>query len=149
MQTTNAGPVLTIINNFCEIYANRVILPDQCRNQLQKKTEVPLQERRFLWSTQDSSVCAVERKENAQLPSGVSADGWADTSWCLRNICNSRGLSVARPLQQTSTQLSNYSVQVDFSFTLKQSNSVLNWFSSWNKNQDISDLMSFYFHNHC
>ena len=74
IQTTNAGPVLTIINNFCELYANRVILPDQCRNQLQKKTEVPLQERLFLWSTQDFSVCAVERKENAQLLSGVLAD---------------------------------------------------------------------------
>ena len=74
MQTTSAGRVLKIINNFCEIYASRFNLPDRCRNQLQKKTVVPLQERQFLWSTQDSSVCAVERKENAQLPSGVSAD---------------------------------------------------------------------------
>ena len=86
-QTNNAGPVLTIMNTFCEIYANRVILPDQCRNQLQKKTVVPLQERQFLWSTQDFSVCAVERKEMLSFHQGFrqtpATSGNQQSQWRL------------------------------------------------------------------
>ena len=43
-----------------------------------------------------------------------------------RILYHNGGLLVAQPLQQTSAQLSNYSAQIDFYFTLKHSNSVLN-----------------------